>query len=117
MAVVSPEGEEAEILSVDREVLPTHVQDTITHLEGNGFTKAPEGYRGGREFENRPLNGIKQLPVKDEGYYREWDTKPNSANRGTERLVTGQEGEIYYTNTHYGQSGAPSFLKVNNKSN
>ena len=106
----TPEKEAGGIPEISRSDLPGHVQDVINHLEGNGFTDAPEGYKGGREFRNdRNL-----LPQQSKGYYKEWDVNPYDKNvdRGSERLVTGQNGEIYHTDTHYGDNSGIPFSKV-----
>lgn len=90
--------------------LPTYVQQTIAYLKEHNFQQVPAGYVGGREWTNYE----KVLPVHQRGYYHEWDVHPkvSGKNRGTERLVTGQGGEIYYTNTHYGDAGNPAFYEV-----
>lgn len=48
------------------------------------------------------------LPRQPSGYYREYtvDT-PGASNRGARRIVAGQNGELYYTDNHYG-----SFVRV-----
>lgn len=67
------------------------------------YHKAPDGYVGGRTFENRE----KRLPVKTkEGAtirYQEWDVHPKirGQNRGTDRLITGSDKSAYYTENHY----------------
>ena len=70
--------------------------------------EAPDGYVGGRTFQNRE----KLLPQKDEVgekiNYKEWDIYPKikGRNRGAERLVTSEES-AYYTSDHY-----RSFIKI-----
>lgn len=72
------------------------------------YNEAPEGYVGGRTFQNRE----KLLPQKDKSgdkiNYREWDIYPKikNRNRGAERLVTSNES-AYYTRDHY-----RSFIKI-----
>lgn len=54
--------------------------------------------RDGIVFENR--EGI--LPDESRGYYREYTVvAPGSDNRGPERIVTGDDGEFYWTEDHY----------------
>jgi ribonuclease T1 len=73
------------------------------------YDSAPDGYVGGRNFENRE----KRLPEKnaDGGRirYREWDVHPkqNGQNRGPERLVTGSDKSAWFTPNHY-----RSFVKI-----
>ena len=52
----------------------------------------------GSVFQNRE----KRLPLKPAGYYREW-VHPTADLRGPgpQRIVTGEDGEIYYTSDHY----------------
>lgn len=42
------------------------------------------------------------LPVRPEGYYKESDVWPGPGPRGTERIVVGDRGEVWYTPDHYG---------------
>jgi ribonuclease T1 len=64
---------------------------------------APEGYVGGRTFQNRE----RKLPMNDADgnkiIYQEWDINPkiNGVNRGKQRLVTGSDGRNWYTGNHY----------------
>ncbi|KQX11092.1 guanine-specific ribonuclease N1 and T1 [Streptomyces sp. Root431] len=42
------------------------------------------------------------LPRKERGYYREYTVKtPGERDRGARRIVTGRDGEIYWTDDHY----------------
>ena len=42
------------------------------------------------------------LPIKPEGYYKEFvHPTPGSKGAGLQRIVTGRNGEIYYTPDHY----------------
>jgi ribonuclease T1 len=43
-----------------------------------------------------------QLARKPRGYYHEYTVPtPGSRDRGARRLITGQGGEVYYTEDHY----------------
>lgn len=43
-----------------------------------------------------------RLPPQYRGYYKEYTVPtPNAVNRGARRIVTGQNGEMYYTEDHY----------------
>ena len=81
--------------------LDKKVYDVLRYITANG--RAPEGYVGGREFQNRerrlPRSDTQGKPIK----YQEWDVNPKirGVNRGAERLVTGSNGKAYYTNDHY----------------
>jgi guanyl-specific ribonuclease Sa len=49
-----------------------------------------------------------ELPDKPAGYYHEFTVEPLSGStRGTMRLVTGLNGEVYYTDNHY-----KAFVKI-----
>ena len=49
------------------------------------------------------------LPKKQRGYYKEFVVRtPNINHAGPQRLVIGQNGEIYYTHNHY-----KSFKRIN----
>ncbi len=77
------------------EDLPSQAQDTIELIEQDG----PFPYdRDGVVFENR--EGI--LPDEDYGYYHEYTViTPGENDRGARRIVTGEDGEMYYTDDHY----------------
>jgi guanyl-specific ribonuclease Sa len=81
----------------------TGIRQVVASLRGTG--EAPEGFyqhpdiHGPVEF----MNNKGLLPTQDAGYYYEWDVHPyqGDAMRGIERLVTGSNGEIYFTPNHY----------------
>jgi guanyl-specific ribonuclease Sa len=89
------------------EGVPAKVKPVLKEIDTTG--RAPEGYEGGRTFENRE----DRLPRKDKDRkrirYREWDVNPKKpgVNRGPERLVTGSDGSAYYSPDHY-----KSFIKI-----
>jgi len=76
---------------------PAHALETLEYVLE--YNKAPEGYVGGRTFQNRE----RILPRGPSMRYQEWDVHPKSQdkNRGAERLVTCSDGSAYYTNDHY----------------
>ncbi|HEY9618127.1 MAG TPA: ribonuclease domain-containing protein [Microcoleaceae cyanobacterium] len=81
--------------------LPPEARKTINLIKRGG----PFPYRkDGTIFGNREG----RLPPATKGYYREYTVPtPGSSDRGARRIITGQKGEIYYTNDHY-----RSFVKV-----
>lgn len=93
-------GEQTETAPSEK-AAPAYVWTVLKHVRQ--FGKAPEGYVGGRDFQNRE----KVLPGKTTAgkniRYREWDVFPKipGKNRGPERLVTGSDGSAYYTKNHY----------------
>lgn len=61
--------------------------------------------KDGTEFRNREG----RLPGRESGYYREFTVEtPGSPDRGARRLVTGRNGEVYYTRDHY-----QTFIRLN----
>ncbi len=87
--------------------IPDYALEVLSYIRKNG--EAPDGYVGGREFQNRE----KRLPAKSQDgkkiRYSEWDVHPKvkGQNRGPERLVTGSDHSAYYTRDHY-----KSFVKI-----
>lgn len=52
----------------------------------------------GTTFQNRE----RRLPQKFPGYYREWVVPtPGDDGPGPQRLVTGEDGDVWYTHDHY----------------
>ncbi len=87
--------------------VPAYVLEVLAFVGKNGT--APEGYVGGREFQNREKRLPQNGPAGQRIRYREWDVHPKVAgkNRGAERLVTGSDRSAWYTKDHY-----QSFLKI-----
>lgn len=75
--------------------LPPEAHDTIALIEQGG----PFPFRrDGITFQNRE----RLLPRHPEGYYREYTViTPGEDDRGARRIVTGEAGEMYYTEDHY----------------
>jgi guanyl-specific ribonuclease Sa len=43
-----------------------------------------------------------RLPAEPDGFYREYTVPtPGSPDRGARRIITGENGEFWYTNDHY----------------
>jgi len=87
--------------AVTVERLPSEARSTINLIRKGG----PFPYtKDGTVFRNRE----RRLPQAATGYYREYTVKTlGSRDRGARRIVTGQKGEIYYTDDHYA-----SFVRV-----
>lgn len=87
--------------------VPSYALEVLRYVRRNG--QAPDGYVGGREFQNRE----KKLPAKDSQNkrirYSEWDVRPKvqGKNRGAERLVTGSDHSAWYSKDHY-----KTFIKI-----
>lgn len=75
--------------------LPPEATETANLIEQGGPFPYPED---GTVFQNR--EGI--LPDCESGYYHEYTVEtPGSPDRGARRIVTGAEGEHFYTDDHY----------------
>lgn len=81
--------------------IPAHARETLAYVRQHGY--APPGYVGGRVFGNYegllPRYNNKRKRIE----YREWDVRlrAEGKNRGSERLVTGNDGRAWYTADHY----------------
>ncbi|MGE0761059.1 MAG: ribonuclease domain-containing protein [Pirellulaceae bacterium] len=68
---------------------------TLSRIEANERLSFP---RDGSVFQNRE----RRLPLKPAGHYREWvHPTADLAGPGPQRIVTGKDGEAYYTPDHY----------------
>ena len=81
--------------SVGLDELPPEAVITVALIESGG----PFPFRqDGATFENR--EGL--LPDRPDGHYREYTVpRPGNQGRGSIRIVTGAEGELYWTADHY----------------
>jgi len=81
--------------------VPDKAYQTASYVDQ--YHRAPTGYVGGREFENREH----RLPERDAAgnivSYQEYDVNPkqNGVNRGVERIIISNRGQHYYTADHY----------------
>lgn len=80
---------------ITRDELPPEAVETLDLIEQGG----PFPYdRDGVIFQNR--EGL--LPRKSRNYYHEYTVEtPGSRDRGARRIITGDAGELYYTDDHY----------------
>ena len=86
---------------------PAYALKVLQYIRQNG--QAPDGYVGGREFQNREKRLPQKAPDGKKIRYSEWDVHPKTTgkDRGPERLVTGSDHSAWYTKDHY-----KSFLKI-----
>ena len=83
-------------------VLPRSFKKMVADLK-SGIVKIKE------TFQNREKPGYQNLPTKPDGYYKEARLEtPEMPTTGPERLVLGQNGELWYTPDHY-----KTFLRLN----
>jgi guanyl-specific ribonuclease Sa len=90
-----------QIQTVSFQELPPEARQTIRLIQKGG----PYPHRQDNTiFGNRE----RRLPLKPRGYYREYTVPtPGAYDRGARRIVTGAEGEFYFTRDHYN-----SFFRV-----
>lgn len=80
---------------VDVASLPPEAGETLALIDAGGPFPHDED---GEVFQNR--EGV--LPDRGSGYYHEYTVEtPGSDDRGARRIVTGDEGEYYWTEDHY----------------
>ncbi len=88
--------------SVPLSSLPKQVAQTLALIEHDGPFPYPPN--DGAIFHNNEH----VLRSEPDGYYREYTVPtPGSADRGARRVITGKNGELYYTANHY-----VSFVRV-----
>lgn len=87
--------------------IPPYALETLAYVRAH--QRAPEGYVGGRAFQNREKRLPEKTPDGQTIRYREWDVHPKQTgkNRGAERLVTGSDQSAWFTRDHYA-----SFIKI-----
>lgn len=70
----------------------------------------------GRPYRNLPtMNGDVLPGIPGTGGYSEYDVAPpiGVVTRGPRRILKNTAiGELYYTNTHYGDAGWPSYWRI-----
>ncbi len=93
-------GEERTAVQTSSDV-PPYVLETLEYVFEHN--QAPDGYVGGRTFQNREGLLPKSNSSGKKYQYREWDVHPkvDGQNRGAERLVTSNEQDAYFTSDHY----------------
>lgn len=87
--------------TVDLQPTLNRIQNKVSHPHRND----------GSVFQNRPPkggNGKPLLPIQPAGHYTEYVMPtPGVTGPGPQRIITGQNGEVYYTPDHY-----DSFIKI-----
>ncbi|MCB1281222.1 MAG: hypothetical protein KDB18_06840 [Salinibacterium sp.] len=90
------------IIDTASSALRKQIGDVVDSLTTTG--RPPVGVRQGGlpgqpgVYANRGLD----LPAQPRGYYSESDVWPGTGPRGTERIITGKNGETWYSPDHYG---------------
>ncbi|MFD6287377.1 ribonuclease domain-containing protein [Streptomyces sp. NPDC060205] len=75
--------------------LPAEARRTLALIDADGpFPYAKDGTVFG--------NFERELPRHERGHYHEYTVRtPGERDRGARRIVTGRDGEVYYTDDHY----------------
>jgi guanyl-specific ribonuclease Sa len=81
---------------VDLSHLPPQAAQTVHLIQRGGPFPYPDD--DGVTFHNYEHD----LPSEPDGYYREYTVPtPGSPDRGARRIVTGRDGQYFYTGNHY----------------
>lgn len=107
------------VLDNSRKLPPAEEQAVLEAREQSSGHRAPpqpgdmQSIRWGIIFRNR--EGFS--PVKAHDYYREYTILlPGDVTRGRRRFITGgipgSPEIVYYSWTHYGDSGVPAFVRI-----
>lgn len=102
-----PTGEEADVADTLRHIDMGMIPSWL-HPNAQGIF--------GRPYRNLPtMNGDVLPGIPGTGGYSEYDVAPPAGvtNRGPRRILkNATTGELYYTNTHYGDAGWPSYWRI-----
>jgi ribonuclease T1 len=80
---------------IAQDELPLQALETLKLIRAGGPFPYP---RDGIVFSNREG----RLPKRFRGYYQEYTViTPGRHDRGARRIISGKEGEFYYTDDHY----------------
>jgi guanyl-specific ribonuclease Sa len=104
LALPTPSPAPRALKSTGSPRLDAQIRKVVESMERTG--RPPKGVgQGGRKGREPGVfqNLERRLPPQPTGYYREADVWPakGTGGRGSERLVLGREGEVYYTKNHY----------------
>ena len=105
------QGSAGQFPELDPDNLPGEEKDALNDTLNN----IKDGRAQGKNYQNRPTPNQDKLLGEPGDTYTEYDVDPppGSKTRGPRRIVrNNQSGKEYYTNTHYGDSGAPSFYRL-----
>jgi ribonuclease T1 len=92
----SRDGGPGHIATVGLSTLPRQAAQTVRLIEQGGPFPYPRN--DGAVFHNNE----QRLPSEPDGYYHEYTVPtPGSPDRGARRIITGKNGEYWYTGDHY----------------
>lgn len=102
--------------------LPQNVQDAFQKYDKSGWKGNVPGQTKGTSAGGEYGNKDNRLPSVDSMgnpiTYNEWDVnnKQDGMTRDGQRFVTGSDGSIYFTDSHYGEGtsplGLPPFVRI-----
>ncbi len=89
------------------------VRATLQHIDNGTKPSGPLAKKWGTQFKNR--GGDLPGPSGAASPYREYRVAPSPgvSGAGVNRIVVDQQsGAVYYTWTHYGDTGSPAFVQI-----
>jgi len=91
--------------------MPESIQSFIKEMDSLEWAKNKPDFQSVSTFANKDGYLPGKGPLE---YYSEWDVRPLETDvlRGSERLVRGMGGELYYTATHYDEAATMNFLRL-----
>ncbi|MET3176541.1 UNVERIFIED_ORG: ribonuclease T1 [Arthrobacter sp. UYCu721] len=91
VAPANPSG----LPAIKESQLPAEARTTLAAIRAGGPYRYSQDNKTFGNFE-------RILPRQDSGHYREYTVPtPGDSDRGARRIITGSEGEKYYTQDHY----------------
>lgn len=88
-------GNPSGLPAIKESQLPAEARTTLAAIRAGGPYRYSQDNKTFGNFE-------RILPRQGSGYYREYTVPtPGESDRGARRIVTGSEGEKYYTQDHY----------------
>jgi ribonuclease T1 len=88
-------GNPSGLPAIKESQLPAEARTALAAIRAGGPYRFSEDNKTFGNFE-------RILPRQDSGYYREYTVlTPGESDRGARRIITGTEGEKYYTQDHY----------------
>jgi guanyl-specific ribonuclease Sa len=89
------------------------VQSVVAAIESGQQPSGDKGKKWGTTYWNRDGSLPEKLDANGNpiAYYKEYRVLV-TGSQNVLRIVTGQQGEMYYTWTHYGDIGDPAFVRI-----
>ncbi len=114
-------GSKSGYLQIDLDNLPQNVQDSFRKYDKAGWKGNVSGQAPGTNAGRKWRNNKAQLPQYDVNgnpiTYREFDVNDyNGVQRDGERFIVGDDGSVWYSDSHYGEgislNGIADFVQI-----